>query len=216
MKRTLLITLILGVWSTWSVFSQRTVYQSESFESLSADHKRIAILPFEARLELENSEALSDNDLDALENREGYEVQNALENYFLKRDKRRDYRIEFQNVDQTNALLEQNGIDLKNLGIYTAQELSEFLGVDAIISGDLTLNALISQGVSTDFDFISFLTGKSDYGRIAIKLSDGATGKLLWKFEKTINRKAGKNTQSIIEAMMRKSTRKFPYHKGNE
>jgi len=28
-----------------------------------------------------------------------------------------------------------------------------------------------------------------------------------------INRKSGKNTYDIIEAMMRKSTRKFPYDK---
>ncbi|EIJ40849.1 hypothetical protein [Galbibacter orientalis] len=193
-------------------YSQKTIYQSDSFETLSSNHKTVAIIPFEARLELKNKE-LTDEQLEKLQEKEGYEVQNALETYFLKMHQRKDYRIEFQDIQNTNALLSKANIDLMNLDIYTTQDLCEILKVDAIISGDLTLNALISEGVSTDFDFMSFISGTSDYGRIAIKLSDGATGKLLWKYEKVITRKSGKNTYDIIEAMMRKSTRKFPYDK---
>jgi len=193
-------------------YSQKTIYQSDSFETLSSNHKTVAIIPFEARLELKNKE-LTDEQLEKLQEKEGYEVQNALETYFLKMHQRKDYRIEFQDIQNTNALLSKANIDLMNLDIYTTQDLCEILNVDAIISGDLTLNALISEGVSTDFDFMSFISGTSDYGRIAIKLSDGATGKLLWKYEKVITRKSGKNTYDIIEAMMRKSTRKFPYDK---
>lgn len=193
-----------------SGIGQKTIYQSEQFEELSKDHKTVAILPFEARLELDNKNLEADQ-LAKLQEKEGYEVQNALESYFLKLHKRKDYRIEFQDIKNTNALLAKKGIELKNLNIHTSQELCDILDVDAVISGDLTLKALISEGVSTDFDLISFISGTSDYGRIAIKLSDGDTGKLLWKYEKVINRKSGKNTYDIIEAMMRKSTRKFPY-----
>ncbi|QLE02283.1 hypothetical protein HX109_12205 [Galbibacter sp. BG1] len=203
-----LVVLLINVVG----FSQKTIYQSDSFEELSKDHKTVAILPFEARLELENKN-LSNEQLNKLQEKEGYEVQNALETYFLKMHKRKDYRIEFQDIQNTNALLAQENIDLMNLDIYTTQDLCKILDVDALISGDLTLNALISEGVSTDFDFMSFISGTSDYGRIAIKLSDGDTGKLLWKYEKVITRKSGKNTYDIIEAMMRKSTRKFPYDK---
>lgn len=210
MKQSLfLLALLLGCASG---FGQKLIYQSEHFEELSKDHKTVAILPFLARLELENKN-LEEYELHELQEKEGYEVQNALESYFLKLHKRKDYRIAFQDVKNTNAILTKNGISIKNLDIHTSQELSKILNVDAVISGDLTLKALISEGVSTDFDLISFISGTSDYGRIAIKLSDGNTGKLLWKYEKVINRKSGKNTYDIIEAMMRKSTRKFPYDK---
>ncbi|MCF8715001.1 hypothetical protein JM658_09215 [Joostella atrarenae] len=208
-KNILLLTLLLLSSIT---FAQKTIYQSDSFEELSKNHKTVAIVPFEARLELDNKQ-LTKEQLEKLQEKEGYEVQNALETYFLKMHKRKDYRIEFQDINNTNAILSKEGIDLMNLDIYTTQDLCKLLNVDAIISGDLTLNALISEGVSTDFDFVSFVSGTSDYGRIAIKLSDGATGKLLWKYEKVITRKSGKNTYDIIEAMMRKSTRKFPYDK---
>lgn len=195
-----------------SGFGQKLIYQSEQFEELSKDHKTVAILPFKARLELENQNLTSEQ-LESLQEKEGYEVQNALESYFLKLHKRKDYRVSFQDIKNTNAILAKNDISEKNIDIYTSQQLCKILDVDAVISGDLTLKALISKGVSTDFDLISFISGTSDYGRIAIKLSDGETGKLLWKYEKVINRKSGKNTYDIIEAMMRKSTRKFPYDK---
>lgn len=193
--------------------AQKSVYQSDSFEKLSKDHKILAILPFSVRLDLESQSEVSEAQLKELEKQEGYAVQGALESYFLKRDKRKDYRVEFQNVKNTNALLLKAGVTLENIDIKTTQELSEILGVDGVITGDVSLNALISEGVDDSFSFIDYISGKSDYGRIAIKLSDGATGKLLWRFEQTIDRKSGKNTNAIIEKMMRTSTRKFPYDK---
>ena len=198
--------LLLSVYG----FSQKTIYQSNSFESLSKTHKIVAIIPFDVMLDLDSD--FTNEQLVKLEGKEGLTVQNALETYFLKRHQRKDYRIEFQDVDNTNAILMKEGM-INQLDIYTTQELAATLNVDAIISGNLALNALISEGVSIDFDLISFIMGTSDYGRIAIKLSDGSSGKLLWKYEKQITRKSGKNTYDIIEAMMRKSTRKFPYVK---
>lgn len=194
-------------------FAQKTIYQSDTFEELSKDHQVLAILPFSASLKLMDEKNLYKENLNDLEKREGYEVQNALQNYFVKGQKRKKYRVYFQDIKNTNAILIKNNIDASNIDIYTTQELSKILKVDGVINGNLTINALISKGVSTSYNFIAFITGKSDYGRIAIKVSDGKTGKLLWKYEKTINRKSGKNTFAIIEDMMKKATRKFPYDK---
>ena len=194
-------------------FSQKAIYQSHAFEELSSNHKTLAILPFQTKLELMDEKILYRENLHDLEKKEGYEVQNALQNYFLKGHKKKDYKVAFQDIKLTNSILTKNDIDINNLSIFTTQELCKILNVDGIISGNLNINALISKGVSTSYDFIAFITGKSDYGRIAIKVSDGITGKLLWKYEKTINRKSGKNTFEIIEDMMKKATRKFPYDK---
>lgn len=193
------------------VSAQKTIYESVHFNTLSKDHKVIAIVPFLATLELDSDEGrLSASELKELEKKEGLEVQNALESYFLKRKSKKRFLVEFQNVKNTNAILAKNGITLDNIDIYTTQELCDILEVDALVSGNLTLSTLISDGIP-EMDFISVLLGKADFGRIAIKISDGETGKLLWKYEKTINRKSGKNTYAIIEAMMRTAARKFPY-----
>lgn len=199
--------------TTYLSFAQKAIYQSDAFEVLSKNHKMLAILPFAAKLELMDEKILYRENLDDLEKKEGYEVQNALQNYFLKGNKRKNYKVDFQDIKNTNNILEKNGINISNIDIYTTQELCKILKVDGIISGNLTINALISKGVSTSYDFIAFITGKSDYGRIAIKVSDGSSGKLLWRYEKSINRKSGKNTFAIIEDMMKKATRKFPYDK---
>ncbi len=210
MKKAVFILIIL---TTSLSFGQKAIYQSDAFDVLSKNHKVLAILPFAAKLELMDKKILYRENLKDLEQKEGYEVQNALQNYFLKGYKRKNYKVNFQDIKNTNAILTKNGIDLSNIDIYTSQELCKILKVDGIINGNLTINALISKGVSTSYDFVAFITGKSDYGRIAIKVSDGETGKLLWKYEKSINRKSGKNTFAIIEDMMKKATRKFPYDK---
>ena len=136
-----------------------------------------------------------------------------METYFSRRKRRKKFNVEFQNVEDTYALLAQNGISYKNIDVYTIKQLSEILGVDGIISGNLNLNILLSEGVPTDFSLFDYFSGDANYGRIGIKISDGATGKLLWKYEKEITKKTGKNTTDLIDKMMKLASRKFPYDK---
>jgi len=192
--------------------AQKKIYVSDSFEELSKDHKIIAILPFQTTLNLKSGqETYTEAQIAALAKKEGIAVQQALESYFLNRKRKKKLKIEFQDINTTNRILKKAGITLENIDIYTPQELSKILKVDAIISGSLTSRLLLSKEVDTSFNLITFLKGKSDYGKIIIKLSDKNTGKLLWRYEKTINRKSGKNTAAIIDKMMRKASRQFPY-----
>lgn len=204
-----LIFLLFFVGIT--VHSQKDIYESGKFDELSDDHELLAIVPFITQLELE--ENVSQDELKTLAEREGYAVQDAFETYFSRRKKRKKFNVEFQNVKNTNALLKQNGIDYKNIDIYTVKNLSKILGVDGIISGNLDLNILLSKGVPTDFNLFDYFNGNANYGRIGVKISDGETGKLLWKYEKEITKKTGKNTTELIDKMMKQASRKFPYDK---
>ena len=189
--------------------AQKNIYESDQFDELSKEHKVLAILPFLTHLDLKDD--LSKDELKALEKKEGLAVQNALETYFSKRKKKKKFSVAFQNIKNTNAILAQNDISYDNMDIYTTKQLSEVLGVDGIISGNLDLNVLLSKGVPTEFSIIDYFLGKASYGRIGIKISDGDKGKLLWKYEKEINKKSGKNTDDLIDRMMKLATRKFPY-----
>lgn len=190
---------------------QKNIYESAKFEELSEDHRTLAIIPFFTNLELK--EDVNGSDLKKLEEREGYAVQDALETYFGRGKKRKKFSVDFQNTENTNAILAQNSITYSNIDTYTIRELSEILNVDGIVSGNMDLNILLSEGIPSDFSFIDYLLGDANYGRIGIKVSDGKTGKLLWKYEKEINKKSGRNTTDLIESMMKKATRKFPYDK---
>ena len=211
MKKIILLILLLFVGIQQSI-AQKKIYVSDQFEELSKDHKTVAILPFQTKLNLKTeNEHYTKAQLKALEQHEGIAVQEALESYFLSRKAKKKLKINFQDINTTNRILKKAGITSENIDIYTPQELCKVLKVEAIISGSLTSRLLLSKEVDTSFDFITFIKGKSDYGKIIIKLSDMHSGKLLWRYEKTINRKSGKNTSAIIKKMMRIASRKFPY-----
>ncbi len=204
-----LFSLMFFFYIGANLYAQKNIYETPKFDDLSENHEILAILPFLTNLDLKDK--ISREELKVLEEKEGDAVQEALETYFSQRKKKKKFSVEFQNVKNTNAILAKNNVTYENIDIYTIKELSEILGVDGIISGNLDLNILLSKGVSTDFSFMDYFSGDANYGRIGIKISDGATGKLLWKYEKEINKKSGRNTNDLIDRMMKLATRKFPY-----
>ena len=209
--RIALFALFLLVWG--NAASQKNIYLSNSFDGLSSDHQVLAILPFFTNLDL--GEEVAPAEVRRLEQQEGYAVQDALETYFGRGKKKKKFTVSFQNSEDTNALLAKNEISFQNIDRYTIRELSEVLGVDGIVSGNLDVNILLSNGVPAELSFLDYILGDADYGRIGIKISDGDSGKLLWKYEQEINRKSGKNTDDLIDKMMKKAARKFPYDKEN-
>ncbi len=208
MKR---ILFYLSFFALLTAQAQKNIYESDKFEALSENHKVLAIIPFFTNLDLK--EDVAGENLKNLEEREGYAVQDALETYFGRGKKRKKFSVDFQNTKNTNAILAKNNITYADIDTYTINELSEILSVDGIVSGNLDINILLSEGIPSGFNFIDYLLGDANYGRIGIKVSDGKTGKLLWKYEKEINKKSGKNTTDLIDVMMKKATRKFPYDK---
>jgi len=199
------VFLFLGI----SLSAQKNIYESSKFDDLSEGHQVLAILPFLTNLDLKDE--VMKGELERRKEMEGYAVQNALETYFSKRKKKKKFSVDFQNTNNTNAILAKNNITYENIDVYTTKELSTILEVDGIISGNLDLNILLSKGIPDDSSFLDYFLGDSNYGRIGIKISDGTTGKLLWKYEKEINKKSGKNTEDLIDRMMKLATRKFPY-----
>ncbi len=208
MKKIVSIIVFLAVTMA---SAPKNIYENRKFDELTEEHEVLAMMPFIAYLELK--EVVDRDELKVLAEREGYAVQNALETYFSKRKQRKKFNVDFQNINNTNALLAQNGIDYDNIDIHTTQELCKILDVDGIISGNLNLNILLSEGVPTDFNLLDYFSGDANYGRIGVKISDGESGKLLWKYENEISKKTGKNTTELIDKMMKAASRKFPYDK---
>jgi hypothetical protein len=203
------ISIILLLLTTTITLAQKDIYESLRFDELSKNHKELAILPFFTHLDLKQT--LSKEEKKVLEQKEGYAVQNALELYFLQPKKKKKFTVDFQNTKNTNAILAKNNINYENIDVYSIKELCKILNVDGIISGNTDLNILLSKGIPTEFSFVDYILGDANYGRIGIKISDGESGKLLWRYEKKINKKSGKNTQDLIDVMMKQATKKFPY-----
>lgn len=204
MKRLLLI--FIALWGIpLAVFAQKDIFLSPKFNELTKEHKVLAIMPFKSVLDLNTTQKADSEEI------EGKAVQTGLENYFNQRKKRKKFTVEFQEIKTTNQILKDQKINYDDIGLYSSKDLARILGVDGIISGSIQLNVLLSQGIEKDSGIGDFLFFDSDFGRIAVKISDGMTGKLLWKYDKAITRKGGKNTIEFIDSMMKKASRNFPY-----
>ncbi|MFM1807380.1 MAG: hypothetical protein RLZZ242_105 [Bacteroidota bacterium] len=193
------------------VVAQKDIFIHPEFELLAKSHQTLAILPFFVDLELKNepSEFLRRqfNEI------EGLAVQQALSHYFENKTNNKNFKVRFQPLSLTQKKLQMAGLDYRGLTQKTSQELAEILEVDGIISGTLALSVRLSDGIDKDFNWLDLWILSPEFGRMSIKISDRNTGKLLWRYEKAIDRHVGKNTEELIEKLMKQAARNFPYLK---
>jgi hypothetical protein len=210
--RNLLLLLLLAL-ATLSYSQTREIYVNPNFSTLAKDHQKLAILPFKTIIKLrpKQRESMTTEQMDQLQKDEGLAVQSAMQTYFLKRKEQHDFKIAFQDLGTTNAILAKNNIDQSNLGNYTPKELAALLEVDGIISGILSSDKPMSEGASVALGVLVGFYGPTNSGKCTININDAATGDLLWKYEKTLSRSLGSDTNTIINTMMRKASRQLPY-----
>lgn len=211
---TRLITTMAFICFTTFVFSQaKAVYVNPKFYSLAHDHKTVAVLPFTVTIGLRPKEraATSDEDLKKMEQQEGIAAQNALVSWFLRKQKTDHYSVEFQDVNTTNALILKAGMDMHNLASYTPDELAKSLGVDAVMGGIIKSSKPISEGASIAMGALFGVYGNTNTGHITINLNDAEKGALLWKYDNDLSGSLGSDMDSIMDSLMRKAARKFPY-----
>ena len=207
----------------------KEIYTHPEFDSLARDHTQLAILPFRAMLRLRRKESkkLEPEDFERLEKIEGEAVQSALQSYFLQQKEKDSFKVSFQDIHETNAILAQAGWTDDSLRLKTTKQICRKLQVDGLISGTVMTNKLLSDegaaaltalgiGVSAIgalFGETSGLlgSGPTNTGNCTINIHEAKAGKLLWRYEKELSRGLGSNTNSIINAIMRKASKKFPY-----
>ncbi|MBL7873475.1 MAG: hypothetical protein JNM78_17785 [Cyclobacteriaceae bacterium] len=191
----------------------REIYVNPNFNALSADHQKLAILPFKAIIKLrpKQMEKMSEDQLYQLQQDEGKAVQSAMQSYFLKRKEQHNFKITFLDLLTTNAILAKNNIDGSNIERFTPKELCELLEVDGIITGILSTDKPMSEGASLALGVLVGFYGATNSGKCTININDGATNELMWKYEKTLSRSLGSDTNTIINTIMRKASRQLPY-----
>lgn len=209
-KVLIIIFILLGVLG----YSQtKEIYTNPNFATLTKDHKILAIIPFKASVILrpKQIEKMGEEQYQKLQIDEGKSVQSALQTYFLNKREDKGFDVTFQDVAKTNAILLKNNINLTNIESYTSEELAKLLEVDGIISGSISTDKPMSDGASLALGLVVGFYGATNSGKCTININDGKTGELLWKYEKTLARSLGSDINTIINAMMRKASRQFPY-----
>jgi len=209
----MIITMMLAVVTTVAFSQSKAIYVNPKFYSLARDHKKIAVVPFTVQLGLRPKEraTLTDEQFKDMQRNEGLAAQSALVSWFLKKQNAQNYDVQFQDVSTTNALLLKAGMDINDLSAYTPDELAKALGVDAIMGGMVKTSKPLSDGASIAMGALIGFYGSTNTGNISIKLNDSEAGDLLWKYDNDLSGSLGSDMDSIMDALMRKAAKKFPY-----
>ncbi len=192
----------------------KAIYVNPDFAKLAKRHRELAILPFDVTMDLrpKEREQITEEQMHEMESNEGKGVQGALHSYFLKKRAQNEFRVDFQDPRKTNAELTKAGIDLTTVREHTPAELASLLGVDGVVWGDFRTTKPMSEGASAALGILFGVWGPTNSGSISIQISDGTSEEILWKYDKTLSRSLGSDINTIIDAMMRKASRKFPYN----
>lgn len=217
MKNIILFTALLALMILPSTGNgqSRKVYTNPDFSSFVKNEQVLAILPFKVTLNLRPKERanMTDATLKEKENENGFSAQNAMETFLLKRNEHKKYTVSFQDINKTNSLLKKAGVTSDSLYEMDPVQICKILGVDGVISGKLVSSHPLSTGAAVAVDVLVGFGGKTNSGKCTIMIHDGPSGKLLWKYDKSISRGVGSDVTSIIDTIMKKASRKFPYNK---
>jgi len=214
MKKTLLTLLIISSCLITKAQNEnaKQVFSSPKLEESVKMHKIVAILPFTTRMSFKKQP--KNFDLQANQDKEkamATSIQSSMYTFLLRKSD--NYSVEFQDIDKTNILLKKAGIYTK-LDEYTKDEIAKTLGVDAIISGLYETEQSRSEGgaIVTTVLF-GGLGSKTGSGSLTMMVNDGTSGDLLWRFYKSMSDNIFISTDNLIDRMMRKVSRNFPYSK---
>jgi hypothetical protein len=192
-----------------------TVYTANDFDQYQREHRSVAILPFDVNVDLRKlPEGMTREDLEAMEEEEGYLFQDQLYANFLMKHQKSAYTIDFQDIDKTNVMLQRADVDYQSLRKYTKEELAEILGVDAIISGRIYREKPMNMGEAI---FSTFLVGNSVTNEVDINMTvhDGKTGNLLFSYDHQVQGSLGSSAENLARSLMNEISNKFPYKTSN-
>jgi len=213
MKKILFLALIFMPGLLFAQFEgAKQTFESPKLKSSIAAHKTVAILPFDVNITYRkqpknfSSEANKEQ-----EKTMSKSIQASMYTFLLRRLE--DYSVSFQDVDKTNILLKKAGVENK-LDEYTKDELAKILGVDAILGGRFETEQTKSEGAAIASVLLTGgFGGKTGTGSLFLTVNNGSDGELLWRFFKTMDDSIAGSTDDLVERMMRKVSRNFPYSK---
>ncbi|GAA4438134.1 hypothetical protein GCM10023188_33130 [Pontibacter saemangeumensis] len=190
------------------------IYKAPSFTEVSAKHQVVAILPFDVTIESRRlpkgvtAEMVQDQQRDY-----GYGIQGDVYGYLLREMSKGRYTVKFQDVSKTNALLNDAGISAEALRLTSKEELCGLLGVDAVISGQAIMSKPMSDGAAIAVGLLVGAWGSTNAVNTSITIHEGRAGELMWKYDYVASGSVGSSRQALTNALMRNSSKKFPYRK---
>lgn len=209
---TILLAAVICKSSAAQFEGSKQVFSSPKLKPEVQAHKTVAILPFTAAISYKRlPKNFNEEANKADQNSMAANLQQGMYTYLLR--KSAEYTVSFQNVERTNALLKQKGLYDK-LNEITQDSICKALGVDAVVKCSYTYERTGSEGGAIVKGVLfgsSF--AKTGSGSLTMQIYNGKDGDLLWRFYKEMNEDITSSANEVMERMMRKVARNFPYAK---
>lgn len=212
--RAFVFSLILTA-SLTNLFSQETekqIYEADNLKKILQTHKVVGILPFTVTVTYKRPPKNFDEE--AHKNEEmsfSKTLQSEMFTYLLR--KKDNYTVSFQDVDRTNALLKKDNV-IDRLDEFTADSICKILNVDAVIKCNYSYVKTSTEGAAIAKTLLFGGVGsKTASGMLAMQIKNGIDGELLWRFSKKMDETTFSSANQLMERMMKKVARNFPYER---
>jgi hypothetical protein len=213
MKKSSITLAIFAICSLFFSACGPQIYKSQNFGAALQKHKTVAIIPAEVTIKLRPQERkkTTAEQLLEMEKTTGFDIQDKMQGWFLRRSDKFNYTVTFQDVTKTNARLKEAGLSYADLKSTDRSKLAQILGVDAIMQDRLNMEKPMSEGAAIAVGLLVGAWGNTNSVQTTINIHDGSSGDLLWKYDYTASGSVGSSTTKLVDALMRNATRKFPY-----
>lgn len=206
----------------------KSYFMATDFDTRTANHKTIAILPFEMIFTGVKPEKLTNEDIQIIEEGESKAFMISFYNEILRSTKsgKKPIRVNVQHFDKTLSILKTNSIDIRSSWKEDPGKLAQMLGVDAVVKTRIEKYRLMSDLASYGIDLGTRILGiLSDYkiwfwlppnlskskeikSSCTLLDKEGAT---LWSIAYDIDANWRSPANEIIDEINRKSAKHFPY-----
>lgn len=226
--RVLYFTIVSVLLMVIMLTGCKTYFIAADFDSRTASHKSIAVLPFEMIFTGVKPEKLTQEDVDRIADAESKAFMISFYNELLRstRGGKKPIRVDVQHYDKTLSILQSNDIDIRASWKEDPGKLAKLLGVDAVVKARIQKHRLMSDLASYGIDLgVHILSVLTDYGAWfwlpsdltktnEIKTSSSLIdqqGSSLWSIAFDADADWHKPANEIIDDINRKSAKNFPY-----
>jgi len=212
MKKFILAAMMLLNLSVFAQEGAKQIYESPKMKEAISKHKIVAILPFTTGISYKRPPKNFDAEANKQEEKKlSRDLQNEMFTYLLR--KKEEYTVDFQDPDKTNTLLRKAGVfdKIDEIGI---DSLAKILGVDAVVKCSYSYEKTSSEGAAIAKTLLfGGLGSKTGSGQLVMQIKNATDGELLWRFSKAMDDGVFSSAGQLMERMMRKVSRNFPYEK---
>lgn len=189
------------------------IYKSADFDTALRKHRTVAILPADVTTQLRPNQAkkMTEEQIADISQKTGFDIQDKMYSWFLRRSGRFNYTVTFQDVTKTNALLKQAGIGYNDLATKDRSEIAKILGVDAVLQNRSRMEKPMSEGAAVAVGLLIGAWGSTNKVETTINIHDGKSANLLWKYDYEASGSVGSSTTKLVDALMKNAAKKFPY-----